>query len=66
MESAYMLKNSYLGWTLSKSFEIFIQASLVEVLMETKFQVEIRKYGFAGKLRPCRENSLKNRYLESI
>jgi len=37
-----ILKNSYLGEVLSKKSKLFSQASLVEALMWTKFQIEIR------------------------
>ena len=51
-KSAYILKNSFLGETLFKSSEIFVDTSLVEVFLWAKFQVKIRKYNFAGQLGP--------------
>jgi len=47
------LKVSYLRPTLSKTFEIFMHASLAKAFMLAKFQVKIRNYAFAAKLRFC-------------
>jgi hypothetical protein len=49
-----------------KMLRFFIQASLVDVLMRTKFQVKIRKYDFAEKSGSLREISVKLLYLTQI
>ncbi len=40
-----------------------MQASLAEASMWAKFQVKIKKYSFAAKVRCYRKKSLKTRYL---
>ena len=46
-----------------KFLKLCTQASLIETFMWAKFQIEIRKYDFIGKLGPTGENSLKIQYL---
>ncbi len=45
------LKTWYLGETLFKTYEICIHATLAETFMWAKFQVKIRNYSFAAKVR---------------
>jgi hypothetical protein len=45
-----------------KLLKFFVNASLVETFIRANFQVEIKKYDFAGKLGSCRNNLLKILY----
>ncbi len=46
----------------SKLLNFSMPASLAKAAMGAKFQLNIRNYGFASKMRFCRKKSLKFRY----